>query len=149
MLFLLSPAHVVLLLLVIVISLAFRTHKPSTQTPERITQHVERTEYRRPGTHPLSSHGHPIEILACISARGPPRLTSTLPHPLLPFLFRRYRKALPTYGSFQVLGVRKVSRRARPGRGMKPPAEVPISDPPQTIDRQTDRQAKNNIPPIF
>ncbi|KAH3773755.1 hypothetical protein DPMN_175123 [Dreissena polymorpha] len=36
-----------------------RRHKPSSRTPERFLQHVERTGYRRPGTLPLSSWGHP------------------------------------------------------------------------------------------
>ncbi|KAH3834063.1 hypothetical protein DPMN_107381 [Dreissena polymorpha] len=67
----------------------FRRHKLSTRTQERFPQHVKRTGYRRLSTLSLSSYGHPLEILACISAQGPPRPFSTLPPPLSPFLFRR------------------------------------------------------------
>ncbi|KAH3825452.1 hypothetical protein DPMN_127327 [Dreissena polymorpha] len=64
-------------------------HTPSTRTPERFPQHVKRTGYRRPSTLRLSSQGHPLENLVCISAHCSPRPSSTLPPPLLPFLFRR------------------------------------------------------------
>ncbi|KAH3894199.1 hypothetical protein DPMN_018372 [Dreissena polymorpha] len=51
--------------------MASRRHKPSTRTPERLPQYVERTKYRRPRTLPLSSKGH-LEIVVCISATSAP-----------------------------------------------------------------------------
>ncbi|KAH3877052.1 hypothetical protein DPMN_000908 [Dreissena polymorpha] len=64
-------------------------HKPSTRTPEWFPEHVERSGYRRPSSASLSLWNHPLKILACISAQGPPGPSSTLSPPLLPPLFRR------------------------------------------------------------
>ncbi|KAH3696887.1 hypothetical protein DPMN_084370 [Dreissena polymorpha] len=55
------------------------------ETEGRFPQHVERTEYRRPGTLPLFSKGNPLEVLVCIAAPGLLRPSSTLPPSLIRF----------------------------------------------------------------